>query len=272
VPARVKLEGRTFWANHDRDLERRARSAAITEAVASGSSARLARVLAAMPRKEAQALLDVQVPRWHEPATIARMYKLAAELLRWKPPWMLGAILATGAVLALQRDAKTARAVLAWVKPHVRRVEHLAGQIGIFADRFVETDVEAAAALFDLVIATGKLRLPQYGNALYSVLSANRTKPAERTLQQRVLRAALMHAGDDASVRFNAACLAMELGKPKAALEHLLLALQLGTPLEHAQQEPLLRELMTDPRIARVRVRPKQRRPGFVTHGPPRRG
>jgi hypothetical protein len=114
--------------------------------------------------------------------------------------------------------------------------------------------------------------VPQLGNALYVVMSANTHRPVDRARHARFIKAAVVAAPQDLSVRFNAACLASELGDLRAATTHLEHALAYGADPEHAKQEPLLADLQI------ANVRPNQRaapkRAHFIAHGPPslRRG
>jgi hypothetical protein len=277
---RALATGRKLWAEYEDIQSARARDEAVVVAIGSGSAARLTEVLAGMSRKEAQEALDgAGIRRSDEPATIARCYGLAPALAPFRPPWMLGAILATGAALVLSRrptaaGVREAQKVLVWVRRHIAKVEDLAGQIAIFADRIALKEPVAALTLFDLVIGTGELRAPTLGNALRTALAANNGLGVDRARHRRFLQSALRRAADDPAVRFNAACLCVELGDTAAASEHLGEALRRGARLDDAKKEPLLRGLLDDGRVASASsgrpTKPATRR-GFVTHGRARR-
>jgi len=268
--AQVKQQGATFWARHDGDLVERQERSTVAAAIESADPRRLKLALAALTKRRAQTILDQHhIHHWHERATILRLYAVAPVLSSWRPPWMLGSVLAAGAALSLARrgPAKAHLAVLEWIKPHVRRVQNLAGQVAILADHLiVGKDVAAALTLFELVIDSANIGISRYGNALWTVLGANNKQAIDSARHRRFIRAALAQAGDDASVHFNCACAYVELGNEKKAADHLARAIELGASLELVKAEPLLRNL-------RVTARPGKpiARRGFVTHGAPRR-
>ncbi|MEZ4363810.1 MAG: hypothetical protein R3B48_26765 [Kofleriaceae bacterium] len=277
----LRTEGAKFWASHQADLDRQTLLREVADAVESGKSAQLSKALARLPHKQAQTILDqTNVKNWSARSTIARTYGLRPALLAFRPPWMLGAILATGAALVVQDGKATRQAraqaleVLAWVARHIQKVKDLAAQLAIITDHLLPKDVIAAMTLFDRILSRKDLRRPHYGNALWSVLSTNNRQPIDRARHQRFLKAALTAAPDDPSVQFNAACAYMELDDTKAAQAHLLLALKLGAPPQHARQEPLLRSLLTEPHVAKALGAPAKKprgSRGYVSHRAPRR-
>jgi hypothetical protein len=167
--------------------------------------------------------------------------------------------------------------VLAWLRPHLRRVEDLAAQLAIMADGLLIGPARrpaAAALLFDLVLPTGACTAPQLGNALHAVLATTCGEPVDRARHQRMLRHALAFGAGDASVQFNAACLCMELGERTKAVEHLAAALRLGADPAHLHAEPLVRGLATEALVVQAQRgarRPASRARGFITHAAPRR-
>jgi hypothetical protein len=263
-------EGKAFFAAHASDLRFRAQRAEVSAALDAGSVARLRRALAPLSPREAQRLLDAaNVPRWHAPGVTAKAFRLFPVLRQHRPPWLLGALACAGGVEAGRGDA-----VLAWTKPHLRRVRHLAGQIAILADALAPRDARAAAILFDHVAKAHALSAPQWGNATWAALATN-AKKLDRAIASRLVRAALRAAPTDPSVHFNAACFFVEQGESKRALAELLTALRLGAPPEHVRRERLLRELARSPaveealRIVRPAGRDPATRGGFRTHGAP---
>jgi len=206
----VKVEGKEHWATYERRVATINAYGEVSAAIERVDRKGLHAALSRLKPKDAQALLDMISPKdWATPNAAARYYPLVLELLRWRAPYMLASLITVRAVTVLatgKGDRRVAAAVVDWVKPQVKRVKYLARQLASFADRALPREFSMPIAVFSLVIDAPDLLRPSYGNALYSVLSANNGQPVNVARHRRFLRAALKAAGDDPVVRVNAAC------------------------------------------------------------------
>jgi hypothetical protein len=140
---------------------------------------------------------------WGDVAANRSIWNVASILIQREPShFATAASLVVSAVEKLEGvgDAKAqalARQVLAWVRPHMGSVAHLAGQIAIIAgSRASSGQTRIAAVLFELLLNTSKpgssgaldrLGAPYVAYALYCALSPNLPTPVAARLQKQFL-------------------------------------------------------------------------------------
>ncbi|OJY25693.1 MAG: hypothetical protein BGO98_34285 [Myxococcales bacterium 68-20] len=270
---RLRREATAFWkecqglwtsdARSTRQNDERERIATVRALLDGDARALAAAVSRLGPSAFANAVATARFNR-SDKAVQRNIWKCGAVLIRQAPPsYEIAASLVVSAIEQLHTgvDAKSrarAREVLAWARPHMHQMKHLAGQVSLVARSCAyDGDCALAVSLFEFVVecADGRsveLGAPDMACALYSALAANNPAPPAGDVQRRLLSLATSAYPRDRFVRFNAACLFEELGDEEVSVGHLLAALKLGVAPKAVSAQAGLRRTRSDPRVARV--------------------
>ncbi|MBI5546876.1 MAG: hypothetical protein HY901_23585 [Deltaproteobacteria bacterium] len=238
------------------------RRVALEQAVIKGNLAGVRVALQGLSSREAEAALSVVDFDWNDMSVNRNVWSLASELLRYRPTWKIAASLVVSAFKHRMGipDAKTramATRVLAWARPYLPRTTNLAGQIAIVGvmSPCLHGKAALAAEVFDYLIAgrnpAAEIRAPLVADGLWSALSQNNGRPIDRARLRRFLRRAADHP-KDRFVRFNAGCVAIELGNPRTAVKHFRAALALGMDRGALDRDLLFASLRDEPAFAQL--------------------